>query len=877
MSGTTRYLLSALWYSVFAVIYTATVDPVYAATTTLHEFSAKTGFDARGGLMRASDGNYYGATEHGGRFNRGVVYRLTPSGVATALHDFDGPLGSGPNGGLVEGLPGVLFGTTREGGTSGVGTAFRLSFDGTFSVVRHFVQASGATPWAGMIKASDGDLYGTLFTGGAGDRGGVYTLRPSDGTLTINAFTAPAPAPSTRLLQTDDGSFYGASVNGGTGAGAVFRVAPDGTVSVVHTFNGLDGAFPESGLTIGDDGRLYGTAIGNGIGFLGGTIYAIGPNDTFQLVHGFDGTNGTPFGVNELVARPDGFLYAAAGGGTDNHGIVLRIATNGAVTTIGELDGVTGDRPASGPVAFDDSGAILGTSLHGGNATVRGPNPTALGLGTIFRMTLTGQVTRLHAFEFKEGASPADTLLLARDGRLLGNATSSTASLGTVFAVNLDGSFGVVHAFDGNDGAYPIGNLTQASDGSILGATLMSSSGVSGALFRIDPQDQLTTLHEFTAAEGFYPVGGLLERSDGSFIGLNRFGGAGNVGTIFRLTRNGVLTTLRELSIGDGDPQSGLTMGPDGAAYGVMAGGGDGGLIYRISASNQFSVLYRFAEINGNSAEYPKGATPMSRLTLGRDGALYGTASGGGNAQRGTVFKVTPTGIVTLVHQFAGPDGAGPIGELLSGSDGNFYGTTAGGGQFQSGTVFRMTPAGQVTTLHSFSGDDGSAPFAGVVQGRDGRLYGTTTTGGTAQAGVLFVLDGPPLIPTGVQADPGNGEISLSWSAAGGALTYEVLASSEPAGANPIVLQTGLTTTSTRLTGLTNGRAYQIGVRSVGASGSSLVSSAITATPTSPDTGSGGGGGGGGGSIGLMLLCAFLLLASTRALHQLVLKSRSSR
>lgn len=95
----------------------------------------------------------------------------------------------------------------------------------------------------------------------------------------------------------------------------------------------------------------------------------------------------------------------------------------------------------------------------------------------------------------------------------------------------------------------------------------------------------------------------------------------------------------------------------------------------------------------------------------------------------------------TVLHRFTGPDGSELRAHLIQATDGNFYGTTETGGTFDQGTVFRMTPAGVVTTLHTFGGgSDGTHPRAALYQTKDGLLYGTTSTGGAANLGTVFRL-----------------------------------------------------------------------------------------------------------------------------------------
>jgi uncharacterized repeat protein (TIGR03803 family) len=124
--------------------------------------------------------------------------------------------------------------------------------------------------------------------------------------------------------------------------------------------------------------------------------------------------------------------------------------------------------------------------------------------------------------------------------------------------------------------------------------------------------------------------------------------------------------------------------------------------------------------VEGCSPTYPE------ILAQGRDGNLYGTTNSGGTSGMGTVFKMTPAGVVTTIYNFSGRDGQNPHGGLILAPDGNFYGTTRFGGTSNLGTVFKITPAGTLTTLHSFSGSDGSEPRPGLVQGKNGSFYGTT-------------------------------------------------------------------------------------------------------------------------------------------------------
>jgi uncharacterized repeat protein (TIGR03803 family) len=128
--------------------------------------------------------------------------------------------------------------------------------------------------------------------------------------------------------------------------------------------------------------------------------------------------------------------------------------------------------------------------------------------------------------------------------------------------------------------------------------------------------------------------------------------------------------------------------------------------------SQTFSTLYSFPSA-------PVSYYPSTRVQ-GIDGSLYGTTSYGGLTNQGTVFKITPGGTLTTLHNFSGTDGSLPVA-MIEGTEGNFYGVTEEGSA--GGTVFKITPEGALTTLHSFPGD---TPLY-LIQGADADFYGTTS------------------------------------------------------------------------------------------------------------------------------------------------------
>jgi uncharacterized repeat protein (TIGR03803 family) len=142
------------------------------------------------------------------------------------------------------------------------------------------------------------------------------------------------------------------------------------------------------------------------------------------------------------------------------------------------------------------------------------------------------------------------------------------------------------------------------------------------------------------------------------------------------------------------------------------------------------------------------GSQPFGALIVGPDGNLYGATEYGGDSIFGTFYKVTPDGTESVVSSFAGgSEGSDLKGGVIRGTDGNFYGTSYYGGANDLGTIFKVTPTGVVTTLWSFgSGTDGELPQSGLLQGKDGNFYGVTASGGSTGYGTVFKVT-----PTGVE------------------------------------------------------------------------------------------------------------------------------
>src|SRR5258708_1147783 len=126
------------------------------------------------------------------------------------------------------------------------------------------------------------------------------------------------------------------------------------------------------------------------------------------------------------------------------------------------------------------------------------------------------------------------------------------------------------------------------------------------------------------------------------------------------------------------------------------------------------------------------GGYGTTALVQGRDGNLYGTTAILGTSDFGTIFKITPDGQHTLIHNFTGGEGYFPSG-LVLGTNGRFYGTAGGGGSAHQGTIFTFGATGNVSDLPRFPGNEGTNPPGPFVLGTGAKFYGGAQLGGPAQ------------------------------------------------------------------------------------------------------------------------------------------------
>ncbi|HEY5046563.1 MAG TPA: choice-of-anchor tandem repeat GloVer-containing protein [Rhizomicrobium sp.] len=403
------YRITILSCGVLMIVSAFCIAPAMSAEKVLHSFQGGSdGSYPASTLIADNTGNLYGTTANGGggtgcqgSYGCGTVFRLAPDGTESVLHAFAGGTdGAFPLGGLIPDNAGNYYGTTSQGGTTGCnrggcGTVFKLAPDGTESVLYAFQGGSdGWYPVGGLVADSGGNLYGTTQFGG------------------------------------DTSCPLGVG-----GCGTVFQIAPDGKETVLHAFQGgSDGIAPSGALLMDKAGNLYGMTIqgGDGQGGPYGVVFKIAPGGGETILHSFGGSPDGSWPYGSLLLDDAGNLYGTTGqGGEYDRGTVFRVAQNGTETVLYAFgDGSYGKRPEAGLVA-DKAGNLYGTTFYG-----RGCKQGAC--GTVFKLAPDGTETVLYAFKGHgqpRGANPAAPLLL-KNGLLYGTTTTGGINNdGVVFSV----------------------------------------------------------------------------------------------------------------------------------------------------------------------------------------------------------------------------------------------------------------------------------------------------------------------------------------------------------------------------------------------------------------------------------------------------------
>ncbi|HEY1615915.1 MAG TPA: choice-of-anchor tandem repeat GloVer-containing protein [Rhizomicrobium sp.] len=376
--------------------------PARGSDVVVHTFQGGSdGANPQSPLISDQSNNLYGTTVQGGSGTNchsgdsggcGTVYRLAPDGTETVLYAFTGGCdGANPNGGLVADQAGNLYGTTAKGGDcssdEGFGTVYKLAADGTETVLHSFSGGTdGEYPSSSLTIDRKDNLFGEAAGGGKNQCCGVvFRASPVGRLKVLHTFSGGSEGgiPAGGMIMDKSGNLYGTTSHGGgtgcnpSGCGTVFKLAPDGTLSVVYAFQGVsDGAFPEFGVVADRSGNLYGATVAEGAG-RNGTVFKVTPEGTESVLYSF------PFGsvykpAAGVILDKVGNLYGLAATSQSRHcsecGLVFKITPNGTETQVGKFKGLGGRDPAASLLLKNE--VLYGTAVVGGT----------FGYGVVFSM-----------------------------------------------------------------------------------------------------------------------------------------------------------------------------------------------------------------------------------------------------------------------------------------------------------------------------------------------------------------------------------------------------------------------------------------------------------------------------------------------------------
>lgn len=373
----------------------------------------------------------------------------SPAQIFKTVANFDGSNGSGPYlMSMVQGRDGSLYGTTSGGGANSQGTVFKLTRTGKLKTLYSFCSQPNCTdgyqPWAGLNLATDGNFYGTTELGGDvpcpffGTCGTVFKITP-EGTLTIllSFDEEDGALPAAKIIQATDGKLYGTTLQGGSsnacsdGCGTVFEITSTGSLATLHSFDGFDGQDPFGALIQATDGNFYGTTYVGGQHH-DGTVFKMTPSGVLTTLQSFDAGNGSaPY--TGLIEGLDGNFYGVTLGGGEGFGIAFKVTPDGTMTIVHDFVFADGHEPYS--LVQGSDGNFYGTTYYGGDLNCAAPN----GCGTVFQLTPSGTLTTLHTFESTDGAAPTGGLVQATNGTFYGTTSQGGPynSNGTLFSLNM--------------------------------------------------------------------------------------------------------------------------------------------------------------------------------------------------------------------------------------------------------------------------------------------------------------------------------------------------------------------------------------------------------------------------------------------------------
>ncbi len=268
MNSMKRSLIFHAALAVAAITLSLAVCAQAQTFTTLAAFDGTNGeYPDYGSMIQATNGDYYGTTYAGGKYNGGTVFKVTPAGKLSDIYSFCAAAncadGVNPWSSLVLGSDGNFYGTTNLGGAYYAGTIFKMTLGGKLTTLYSFCPAGGNCSDGeypvGLVQAGDGNLYGTTSNGGGVYNGGtIFEISTAGKFKKLYTFCSrnncnDGSYPLSGPMQASNGNLYGTTASGGNNSqGVVYEITTAGLFKVLYNFcsqaNCADGAYPFGSL-----------------------------------------------------------------------------------------------------------------------------------------------------------------------------------------------------------------------------------------------------------------------------------------------------------------------------------------------------------------------------------------------------------------------------------------------------------------------------------------------------------------------------------------------------------------------------------------------------------------------------------------------------
>ncbi len=544
--------------------------------------------------------------------------------------------------------------------------------------------------------------------------------------------------PSSNLAQPLEKMWGVTSAGGESGLGAVYSANVDATgLAAKGGFPGIKGNSPQYVKLIEmSDGALYGTTLAGGV-YTKGIIFRYFPESgVYEALVDFDGVTKGSYPYGSLVSGGNGKLYGVTSeGGINGQGVFFEFdpATK-TFTKRHDFDGPTGANPFGDPV-LGATGSLYGVTQKGG----------ASNNGTIYEYNIaTATLIKKKDMVTSTGTMPFGGLVSISSDKLLGMANEGgAANMGTLYEYDrLSNSITKRVDFSGPNGKSPLSQLLVASSGLVYGMTFGGGSSDEGTLFEYNTATfTLTKKIDFAGSTGIRPYGGLMQASNGKLYGCTEQGLSGYGGIFEFNIQNGLLNVLASFqgsSSGIGaSPRTTPMQASNGKVYGVAS---DGGLALR-GTIFELNLVTNTVVAKVSFGATTEGDFPVAPLAQHSNGRLYAASYSGGASRTGVLYEFNmATNTYTRKQDIDFFSIGGSISTAFCEVNGLLYGTAPVGGSGGSGTLFSYNPATNVITkLHDFSSLLGQP--AGVIQASNGKLYGGTADGGSNSSGIIFEYD----------------------------------------------------------------------------------------------------------------------------------------